>query len=105
MTEDNFSFDVTWYYSWFGRLPAFNQHVLALGPLGSSCDMRFAGAKDDTPAGRCAWKTEDGYKPVVMWTDYADFVRKSEIARYAAEEEITRRAILQAFGEEQYEKH
>lgn len=105
MTEDNFSFDVTWYHCWFGKLPAINQHVLALGPLGSACTLRFAGVKDDTPEGCCAWKTGDGYKPVVMWTDYSDFVQKSQNARYAAEEEITRMAILQAFGEEQHEKH
>jgi hypothetical protein len=105
MTNDKFSFSVTWYRSWFGRLPALNQEVLALGPLGSACTMRFAGAKDDTPAGRCAWKTKDGYKPVVMWTGYSDFVQKSQNARYAAEEEITRMDILQAFGEEQNEKH
>lgn len=100
MTDEKFSFTVTWYHSWFGRLPALNQEVLALGPLGSACTMRFAGAKDDTPAERCAWKTEDGYRTVVMWTDYADFVRKSEIARYAAEDEITRRAIIQMFERE-----
>lgn len=105
MAEDNFSSDVTWYHCWFGKLPAINQRVLVLGPMGSARTLRFAGAKDDTPAGRCAWKTEDGYKPVVMWTDYADFVRKSEIARYAAEDEITRRAIIQAFDGGKHEKH